>query len=213
MSITRRTLNEDTMSWMPVAEGFGMGASLIMMIGAQNAFVLQKGLQGQHRLPIALSCAMSDAILITLGVAGAGALILAHPTLLEVARWGGVAFLLWFGWAALRRAWQGESLLVGDGERGGLKTALLATFAVTWLNPHVYLDTVVLLGSLSAQQPEGGRYLFGLGASLASLTWFLSLAFGARLLAPLFARPVSWRVLDSCMAAFMLSLALGLALN
>ena len=94
MSITRRTLNEDTMSWMPVAEGFGMGASLIMMIGAQNAFVLQKGLQGQHRLPIALSCAMSDAILITLGVAGAGALILAHPTLLEVARWGGVAFLL-----------------------------------------------------------------------------------------------------------------------
>ena len=102
---------------------------------------------------------------------------------------------------------------MGDGTRDGLKTALLATFAVTWLNPHVYLDTVVLLGSLSAQQPEGGRYLFGLGASLASLTWFLSLAFGARLLAPLFARPVSWRVLDSCMAAFMLSLALGLALN
>lgn len=196
------------MSWMPVAEGFGMGASLIMMIGAQNAFVLQKGLQGQHRLPIALSCAMSDAILITLGVAGAGALILAHPTLLEVARWGGVAFLLWYGWAALRRAWQGESLLVGDGTRDGLKTALLATFAVTWLNPHVYLDTVLLIGSLGAQQAVPGAY--ALGAASASLLWFLGLALGAAWLAPWLARPATWRLIDLAVAAMMLAVAVQL---
>jgi len=191
-------------------EGFGMGASLIVAIGAQNAFVLKSGLQGRHRLPIALCCALSDVLLIALGVAGVGALIAASPTLLQVVRWAGVAFLLCYAGAALRRAWRGESMALDGTDERGLTVALLTTLAVTWLNPHVYLDTVVLLGGLAARYPGDGRYLFGAGAIVASFLWFFALAYGARLLAPLFIKPLAWRVLDAGVAAILLVITWGL---
>jgi L-lysine exporter family protein LysE/ArgO len=195
---------------VPLVEGFGIGASLIVAIGAQNAFVLKSGLHGRHRLPIALCCALSDVLLIALGVAGVGALIAESPTLLQFVRWAGVAFLLCYGVSALRRAWRGESMqLAGDDDRG-VAVALLTTLAVTWLNPHVYLDTVVLLGGLAARYPGEGRYLFGAGAIVASFLWFFALAYGARLLAPLFTKPAAWRVLDVGVAAILLALAWGL---
>ncbi len=193
-------------------QGYVMGASLIMAIGAQNAFVLTQGLRGRHRLPIALTCAVCDAALIALGVLGAGALVAGQAWLMDAARWGGAAFLLWYGWGALRRALAGSSGLDAD---DSMPTRLLpvlgATLAVTLLNPHVYLDTVVLVGSLSAQQPGiDGPYWFGAGASLASLSWFLLLSFGARLLAPWFRQPLAWRVLDTVIGMMMWGLALGL---
>ncbi|MDN0083734.1 LysE/ArgO family amino acid transporter [Crenobacter sp. SG2305] len=198
------------MTYLPLLEGFGMGASLIMAIGAQNAFVLKNGLQGRHRLPIALCCALSDMLLIALGVAGVGALIAASPTLLQVVRWAGVAFLVCYAVAALRRAWRGESMSLDGRDERGLAVVLLTTLAVTWLNPHVYLDTVVLLGSLAARYPGEGRYLFGVGAVCASFLWFFALAYCARLLAPLFVKPAAWRVLDAGVAAILLALAWGL---
>jgi len=201
------------MTYLPLLEGFGMGASLIVAIGAQNAFVLKNGLHGRHRLPIALCCALSDMLLIALGVAGVGALIAASPTLLQVVRWAGVAFLVCYAVAALRRAWHGESMALDGRDERGLAVALLTTLAVTWLNPHVYLDTVVLLGSLAARYPGEGRYLFGAGAIVASFLWFFGLAYGARLLAPLFVKPVAWRVLDAGVAAILLALAWGLVLG
>ena len=195
------------MSWMPVAEGFGLGASLIVAIGAQNAFVLAQGVRGAHRLQIALACASSDALLIALGVGGAGALIASQPALLALARWGGAAFLLVYAAMALRRAWHGESMTLPADSQQSVWRVLLATLAVTWLNPHVYLDTVVLLGGVAAQLPAQERFTFGLGAALASWLWFFALAYGARLLAPLFTRPTSWRVLDTSVALVMLAVA------
>ncbi|MCW3480919.1 LysE/ArgO family amino acid transporter [Neisseriaceae bacterium JH1-16] len=198
------------MTYLPLLEGFGMGASLIVAIGAQNAFVLKSGLQGRHRLPIALCCALSDVLLIALGVAGVGALIAASPTLLQIVRWAGVAFLLCYAGAALRRAWRGESMALDGRDERGLAVALMTTLAVTWLNPHVYLDTVVLLGGLAARYPGEGRYWFGTGAIVASFVWFFALAYGARLLAPLFTKPAAWRVLDAGVAAILLAIAWGL---
>ena len=200
-------------NWMPAIEGFAIGLSMIIPIGAQNAFVLSNGIRRRHRLPIALSCAVSDMLLSGLGVAGAGALISSHPLLGDIARWGGVAFLLWYGLATLKRAWQGESMRLEGDDGRTLGMVLLTTLAVTWLNPHVYLDTVVLLGGLAAQQPDHSRYLFGAGAISASFVWFFSLAYGARLLAPLFTRPAAWRVLDLAVATIMFALAARLVLG
>lgn len=197
------------MLWV-VMQGFAMGASLIMAIGAQNAFVLQNGLQGRHRFVVALCCAGSDMVLIGLGVAGMGSLIASSPVLLEVVRWGGALFLLWYGWGAVQRAWKGGSMGLAGQQARDWKATLLTTLAFTWLNPHVYLDTVVLLGSLSASVPGDQRYLFGLGSSLSSFVWFFSLSYGSRLLAPLFVRPIAWRILDSGVALMMFTLAVGL---
>ena len=194
-------------------EGFGIGLSMIVPIGVQNAFVLSNGVRGQHRFPVALVCGLSDAVLITLGVAGVGALIASSEILVGVARWGGAAFLIWYAYGALKRAWQGESMTLAADDGRALRAALLTTLAVTWLNPHVYLDTVVLLGGMAAQHPGDGRYMFGVGAALASFVWFFSLSYGSRLLAPLFARPVAWRILDSAVAAIMLILAGKLVLG
>jgi L-lysine exporter family protein LysE/ArgO len=180
---------------------------LIVAIGAQNAFVLAQGVRGAHRLQIALACASSDALLIALGVGGAGALIASQPALLALARWGGAAFLLVYAAMALRRAWHGESMTLPADSQQSVWRVLLATLAVTWLNPHVYLDTVVLLGGVAAQLPAQERFTFGLGAALASWLWFFALAYGARLLAPLFTRPTSWRVLDTSVALVMLAVA------
>ena len=188
-------------------QGLAVSAGLIVAIGAQNAFVLAQGVRGAHRLLIALACASSDALLIALGVGGAGALIASQPALLALARWGGAAFLLVYAAMALRRAWHGESMTLPADSQQSVWRVLLATLAVTWLNPHVYLDTVVLLGGVAAQLPAQERFTFGLGAALASWLWFFALAYGARLLAPLFTRPTSWRVLDTSVALVMLAVA------
>lgn len=194
-------------------QGLAISAGLIVAIGAQNAFVLAQGVRGAHRLQIALACASSDALLIALGVGGAGALIAQQPQLLALARWGGAAFLLGYALLALRRAWHGESMQLPESHHQSVWRALAATLAVTWLNPHVYLDTVVLLGGVAANLPAQDRLSFGLGAMLASWLWFFALAYGARLLAPLFARPNSWRVLDIGVATVMLLVAWQLVLG
>lgn len=198
------------------ASGFATSAALIIAIGAQNAFVLRQGLQRAHVLPVVLVCALSDMLLIGLGVTGFGALVQASPVLLAVARWGGALFLAGYGLLAARRAVVvdgGRHALAPQGRAtADLRSALLACLAFTYLNPHCWLDTVVLLGAVAAQQPEGARAAFGTGAASASAAWFFALGYGARLLAPLFARPLAWRVLDGAIAVVMLTLA-GLLLR
>lgn len=187
--------------------GFGLGFSLILAIGAQNAFVLRQGLRGQHVLPIVLTCAFSDAILIAGGVLGFGSLALALPWFEPVMRAGGAAFLLWYGSRSLLSAWRGGAALDSSEQTASvaLWPALFTCLALTWLNPHVYLDTVVLLGAISANYPD--PYVFGLGAMCASFVFFFSLGYGARLLAPVFARPTAWRVLDVLIGLTMFAIA------
>lgn len=194
-------------------QGFLTSAALIVAIGAQNAFVLRQGLRREHVGPVVAVCALSDMLLITLGVAGLGALVQRHAVLLAIARWSGAAFLAVYGAMAARRALSSHALSAGNGPSLTLRQALLACLAFTYLNPHCWLDTVVLIGSLSAQQPDGARALFGAGAATASVVWFVSLGYGARLLAPLFARPAAWRVLDGGIAAVMWTLAASLLLR
>jgi L-lysine exporter family protein LysE/ArgO len=196
------------------AAGFALGLSLIMAIGAQNAFVLRQGLQRQHVFAVAAICALIDATLISLGAGGFGAIVSSHPTITAVAAWGGVAFLVVYGGRSFLAALHPGSL----DSRGtpaekdtSLRAIVSATLAVSLLNPHVYLDTVVLLGSVAAQYPAGVRAFFALGAMSASAVWFFSLAYGARLLAPLFARPIAWRVLDVLIGCIMWWIAGSLA--
>ncbi|MEO1777396.1 MAG: LysE/ArgO family amino acid transporter [Pseudomonadota bacterium] len=189
--------------------GFLLSLSLILAIGAQNAFVLRQGLRRAHVLPVVLTCAISDAVLIVAGVAGFGALAEAVPWFEPLMRYGGAAFLLWYGWTNASSAWRGGQVLAADGEETqSLRTAILTLLALTWLNPHVYLDTVVLIGSISAQYPD--RTTFGIGAVLASFVFFFSLGYGARALAPLFARPRAWQVLDAIIALTMWAIAFKL---
>lgn len=191
-------------------QGFATSLALIVAIGAQNAFVLRQGLARRHVLPVVLVCALSDALLISLGVAGLGRWVQEHPSLLTVTRWGGAAFLVAYGALAARRALSPHALSLQGAAVGDLRGAIAACLAFTYLNPHCWLDTVVLLGSIAAQQPEGSRTVFGAGAASASAVWFFSLGYGARLLAPLFARPVAWRVLDAAIALVMWAIALTL---
>jgi L-lysine exporter family protein LysE/ArgO len=198
------------------AKGFATSAALIIAIGAQNAFVLRQGLKREHVFTVALICALSDAFLISLGVAGVGKFVQETPVLLTIARYGGAAFLVAYGALALKRALAptGDALIAANGgERMPLKQAVLACLAFTYLNPHCYLDTVVLLGSLSGQYEDGLRWYFGAGALAASVVWFFSLAYGARALAPLFAKPVAWRILDGVIAIVMFSIAVSLLMN
>ena len=187
--------------------GFALGLSLIMAIGAQNAFVLRQGLRRQHVFWICLTCAGSDALLITAGVFGFGSLAVTLPWFEQAMRWGGAAFLVWYGARALRAAWQGgEALETSEESAGAALLPVLATvLALTWLNPHVYLDTVVLLGSISAQYPE--PLVFAAGAAIASFSFFFSLGYGASLLAPVFARPRAWQVLDAIVGLTMWAIA------
>lgn len=191
--------------------GLGAGAGLIIAIGAQNAFVLRQGLQRHFIGSVVTVCILADVGLILLGVAGMGLAVKQHPGLMEWLRYVGAAFLAVYGLLALRRAWQGESGLqpVGNGalSRGRI---VLACLAFTLLNPHVYLDTVVLLGTLSTHYEGNTRWLFAAGASTASVLWFLALGYGARLLLPVFRSPLAWRVFDVAIAAFMLTLAVVL---
>lgn len=185
--------------------GFALGFSLILAIGAQNAFVLRQGLRNAHVFAVCLACALSDAVLIAAGVAGFGALAQAVPGLEGVMRFGGAAFLLWYGARTLWAAWKGGEVLEAGEGKAGLRAALLTCLALTWLNPHVYLDTVVLLGSVSAQYAD--KLGFGAGAVSASFVFFFALGYGARVLAPVFRRPGSWRVLDLIVGLTMWAIA------
>jgi L-lysine exporter family protein LysE/ArgO len=192
--------------------GLGLGLSLIVAIGAQNAFVLRQGLRRQHVGTVVLVCVVSDVLLILAGVAGAGAVVQARPVLLDVVRVGGAAFLTAYGVMAARRALRPQVLAPSDEAVPASLTATVATaLALTWLNPHVYLDTVVLLGSIAQSHP-GRQGWFAAGAAVGSTAWFAALGYGAMFLRPLFARPHAWRVLDALIAAVMLALAASLLL-
>lgn len=189
--------------------GFALGLSLIMAIGAQNAFVLRQGIRRSHVFAVCLTCAFSDALLIGAGVAGFGRLSEAAPWVDPLMRWGGAVFLLAYGARAFWSAWRGGAVLAVAGQGAEALGPVLATcLALTWLNPHVYLDTVVLLGAVAAQYED--RLGFAMGAMSASFVFFFSLGYGARRLAPLFARPQAWRVLDVCVGLLMWIIAFSL---
>ncbi|WP_198930616.1 LysE/ArgO family amino acid transporter [Rhodoferax antarcticus] len=187
--------------------GFATGLALIVAIGSQNAYVLRQGIRREHVLPIVLFCALSDALLIAAGIGGAGMLIQGNAKLLALARYGGALFLASYGLLAARRAWVGGHMNLDARQGATLGRALAACFGFTFLNPHVYLDTVVLLGALANQHGEAGRWVFGAGAATGSVLWFSALGFGARYLAPLFQRDTAWRALDALIALVMGSLA------
>lgn len=208
----RPTVDQVT-SLLPLLAGFIAGASLIIAIGAQNAFVLRQGLRREHVLPIVLVCALSDVALIAAGVAGVGAIVLAAPVALTVIRFAGAAFLIGYAVLAARRAIRPKALEAGTAPATTVAAAVLTAIALTWLNPHVYLDTVVLLGSLAASYGAADKWVFALGAAAASIVWFSALGFGARLLGGVFAKPAAWRILDAVIAVVMLSLAVLLLLR
>jgi L-lysine exporter family protein LysE/ArgO len=192
------------------AAGFGTGLSLIVAIGAQNAFVLRQGVRRDAVLAVVGICALSDAVLIALGVGGVGAVVVAWPGALRAVGWIGGAFLLCYGALAARRVFRPSGALRTDGDAAGSRRrAVLTCLALTWLNPHVYLDTVFLLGSVAADRGPL-RWTFGLGAAVASLVWFAALGFGARYLGRFLARPAAWRVLDGLVAATMIVLGVSL---
>lgn len=196
-----------------VVAGLLLGGSLIVAIGAQNAFVIRQGASGRHVFWICLFCAASDAALIWAGVFGLGAVIKAAPSFITVMTYGGAAFLFWYGVVALRRALHPSAMGVDEGEAKGLGAAIAACAAFTWLNPHVYLDTVVLVGSVANARAVGEQVPFAVGASLASLIWFFLIGYGARALRPWLASPRVWRVIDGCIAAIMFALAAKLVLG
>jgi len=187
--------------------GLATGLALIVAIGAQNAYVLRQGIRREHVLALVLFCALSDALLIALGIAGAGVLIQGNPALLALTRFAGTAFLAGYGALAAWRAWRGGQMQIDTARGTTLVGALSSCFAFTFLNPHVYLDTVVLLGSIANQRGDPGRWVFGAGAMSASLLWFSALGLGARLLIPLFETRLAWRVLDALIALTMLTMA------
>lgn len=197
-----------------ILKGMGMSAGLIMAIGSQNAHVLRMGLRKQHVGLTVMICIVCEMLLILAGVAGIGGMINSQPVLLTIARWGGAAFLIWYGVRSLRAAAGQQSLVAEAGELSlTAGKAALAVLGATLLNPHTYLDTVVLLGAIGGQQPGNGKYWFAVGAVLNATIWFAALGFGARLLAPWFAKPIAWRVLDSLIGIVMLMLALNLMLG
>ncbi|MCT1478162.1 L-lysine exporter [Microbacterium sp. p3-SID336] len=217
---------------LTVLAGLGLGLSLIVAIGAQNVFVLRQGIRREHVLAVVIVCAVSDAVLIVAGVAGLGFLLQSAPWLVVVARWAGAGFLLGYGLLAARRAWRGGEELVVDapaapptavGSTGAtavqtaartgtrLAPVVLTTLALTWLNPHVYLDTVLMLGSIAATHGDQ-RWLFAAGAIAASVLWFTALGFGARHLGRWLRTPRSWRILDAVIAVIMVTLAISLVL-
>ena len=221
----------------PVLAGLGLGFSLIVAIGAQNLFVLRQGLRREHVFAVAAICAISDATLIVLGVSGIGFVLQAVPWLVDVVRWAGALFLVTYGVLAARRAWRpsGETLRTAEAAgtdagagkpdasaatatagattiaRTRLLPVLLTCLALTWLNPHVYLDTVFLLGTVANTHGED-RWLFAAGAVTASFVWFFGLAFGARLLGRWLSAPCAWRILDAVIAVVMIGLGVSLVL-
>lgn len=189
--------------------GFGTGLSLIVAIGAQNAFVLRQGIQREAVPVVVTICALSDVVLIALGISGVGAAVTAWPQALTVAGVVGGVFLLGYGLLAARRAFRPSSLDTRGAGVDSRRRAVLTCLAMTWLNPHVYLDTLLLIGAIAAGHGSL-RWIFGLGAAIASVCWFASLGFGARLLSGFFARPAAWRVLDILVAATMFTVGVTL---
>ena len=192
--------------------GLLTGLSLLIAIGAQNAFVLRQGLLREHVGVVVLICSLSDVVLIVAGVAGIGAVVQHAGWAIDVVRWLGVAFLTWYGVGSLLRARHAGALRAAGGGRLSLRSVVARAFALTWLNPHVYLDTVVLLGS-TASTFGRHRWEFAAGAGLGSVLWFTGLGYGARLLRPVFARPAAWRILDGGIAVVMTALAVSLAVS
>lgn len=190
--------------------GFLLGGSLIIAIGAQNAFILRQGLLRQHVFVLCLICALSDALLIALGVAGLGTIISSSPNLITAVTIGGALFLFSYAFIAFRRALNPTSMQASREGSKSLKGAIAACLAFTFLNPHVYLDTVVLLGSLSAKYQGTARFAYAEGAMTASFVWFFTLGYGARLLEPVFAKPAAWRILDFLIALIMAGIGLSL---
>jgi L-lysine exporter family protein LysE/ArgO len=195
--------------------GLVTGLSLIVAIGAQNAFVLRQGLRRAHVGTVVAVCTLSDYALIMAGIAGLGTVIQYAPWAIVAVRWLGAAFLTWYGLASAWRARRPSSLSAGagPGERMSRGATAGRTLALTWLNPHVYLDTVLMLGSIANAHGASGRWWFGLGACAGSTIWFTGLGFGALLMAPLLARPRAWQILDLVIAATMLAIAAKLALG
>ncbi len=194
----------------PIA-GFALGFSLILAIGAQNAFVLRQGLRREHVFVLCLTCAVSDAILIAAGVSGFGSLAQAVPWFETVMRYGGAAFLIWYALRSFQSALKGGAAIeLDETRRSSLRVTLLTVLAFTWLNPHVYLDTVVLIGSISAQYDD--RLGFALGAMTSSFVFFFTLGYGARILTPVFTRPRAWQVLDVGIGVVMMMIALKLVI-
>jgi len=193
--------------------GFALSFSLILAIGAQNAFVLRQGLRRAHVGAVVAVCCLSEAVLILAGVAGFGALATRAPWAIEAMRWGGAAFLVVYGLRSLRAALSTtEALEAGGAAEQSLRAAVTTTLLLTWANPHVYLDTVGLIGAVAATYGTG-RWLFGLGALSASVLFFVVLGYGARMLAPVFTRPAAWQVLDGVVGVTMLALAVKLVLG
>jgi len=193
--------------------GFTLGLGLIVAIGAQNAFVLRQGLKREHVFWVCLVCALSDALLIAAGVAGFGFIVQQVPWLIEAMRYGGAAFLVAYGIRSVLAAFRStQTLEAAASSAGSLRKAILTVLAFTWLNPHVYLDTVVLLGSISTQFGDA-RPVFAAGAMTASFAFFFSLGYGARLLRPLFASVTAWRILDGVTAMVMFAIAAKLLLE
>ncbi|MEL6783730.1 MAG: LysE/ArgO family amino acid transporter [Pseudomonadota bacterium] len=194
-------------------QGFVTGGGLIVAIGAQNAFILRKGLLRQHVFILCLVAAISDAVLIALGVAGFGTLVRQNPTVLLLITVAGALFLAAYALFALQRALRPSAMEAAQKVQPSLQGALITLFAFTFLNPHVYLDTVLLVGGISAQFAEPQRTAFGVGAMTASFVWFFSLGYGARWLEPVFRKPSAWRVLDALIAIIMALLSLSLFLS
>lgn len=181
--------------------------SLIMAIGAQNAFVIRQSLTRQHVLPLVLICAIADATFIALGIAGLGAVIQGLPWLLEILRWFGVAYLTWFGINSLRSAFKGQALDAGTADSKTLKQVVISVLGFTFLNPHFYLDTVILLGSIGNSFGES-RWVFAAGATLGSIIWFFSIGYGARAASKYMSKPIFWKVLDIVIACIMFAIAI-----
>ena len=198
--------------FLVILSGFATTMALIAAIGAQNAFVLRQGIRGEHVLPVVALCTVSDLVLIFAGIAGFGALVAAHPDVVTVAKFGGAAFLIGYGLLAARRAVTPGTLTPSEANPARLAGVLITCLALTFLNPHVYLDTVILLGAL-ANEHRDERWLFGVGAVAASAVWFTSLGFGARRLRRLFASAKTWRILDAAIALTMFALAISLVVS
>lgn len=199
-------------------EGLAISFGLIVAIGPQNAYVLRKGLKRRHVFSVATTCFLADAFLIALAAAGVGALVAGNPGLARIAAWGGFLFLLWYGWRSFRAARHPHVISEDDIDEAGkiargkgVWSAVGVALALTFLNPHVYLDTLVILGGLAAQHPAGTeRAAFAIGAITSSAIWFYGLGYGARLLVPVFRRPRAWQVLDVLIGVIMWTMAVHL---
>jgi L-lysine exporter family protein LysE/ArgO len=188
------------------SSGLASGLALIIAIGAQNAFVIRQGLQRQHVLTVVLFCAISDALLIAAGTAGLGRAIDSAPEILEIVRWFGVTYLIFFGLKSIRSAFRHNSLTLEQGAVASRKKIILTVLALTFLNPHVYLDTVIFLGSIANQFPAE-KWLFSSGAMTASFLWFFSIGYGSQMAARFMVKVIFWKILDLTVAAIMFTLA------